>query len=343
MSLKTLAEHLGLSEATVSRALNGYPDIARKTQDRVRKAAGELGYSPNTQARRLATGSAECIGFILPTQIGTMSEPFLGELLTGLSDVVGARNWDLSVAVARSPEEELAGLERLCRTERVNGVVLSRTRVDDPRVEMLERLGFPFVTHGRTGGENRHAWFDIDNAAAFETAVRHLVDLGHVRIAHLHGPLDLNFATERLLGYRTGLANAGLSVEPALEFPTELSASGGFQAARAALSMDPRPTALLCVSDMVAIGALRAIRETGLRVGEDVSVIGYDGLPIGAEIDPALTTLAQPLKDSGRRLGEMLLAVIEGQDPGTLQEMRPASLLRRNTDGPPNGAARPTT
>ena len=341
VSLKALAEHLSLSEGTVSRAINGYPDIAQKTRDRVRLAANELGYSPNPQARRLATGSAECIGFILPAQTGSMSEPFLGELLTGLSDVVAARNWDLSVSVAQSPEDELAILERLSRTQRVNGIVLSRTKVQDTRVDLLRKFGIPFVTHGRTGGENPNAWFDIDNAAALDLAVEHLANLGHTRIAHLYGPLEFNFATERLRGYREGLARVGLLHDAAYEIKTEMSSSGGYRAARRLLSFDTPPTAMLCVSDMVAIGAMRAVREAGLTVGHDLSIIGYDGLPIGAEVDPGLTTLAQPLKDSGRRLGEMLLSVIEGADPNTLQETRRATLLRRRTDGPPNGAAYP--
>ena len=337
-NLKSLAAHLGLTEGTVSRALNGYSDISEKTRQRIREAADELGYRPNTNARRLATGNAECIGYVLPWQAGHISEPFLGELLDGLSAAVADRNWDLNLAVARSAKEEMAIINRLSQSGRVNGLVVSRTLTHDPRIEQMRRLGVPFVTHGRTAESENHAWFDMDNHAAFEEIVWHLADLGHRSIAHIHGPLEYHFATSRLAGHRKGLLDKNMDVDPQYEVRSEMNEAGGHRAMLGLLNLDRPPTAVSCVSDVVALGAMKAIRDIGLMPGRDISVMGYDGLPIGEHTTPALSTMAQPLQFAGKRIGEMLLAVIDGGDPRENQELWHATLTSRGTDRPPRSA-----
>jgi len=340
ISLKALSEHLELSEGTVSRALSGYPDISEKTKRRVRSAAASLGYRPNSSARRLAKGAAESIGFILPSQDGHLSEPFLGELLDGISEAIYARNWDLTVAMARSTQDEFAIIDRLVQSGRVDGLILSRTLVDDPRIDRMLELGIPFVSHGRTADAASHAWLDVDNFAAYREMVMHLASLGHRRIAHIHGPLEFNFAVQRQAGYEQGLADCILERDRLLETTSELTTQGGYRAGSQLLSLPNRPTAIVCVSDMVALGVMKAIRERGWRPGREVSIIGYDGLPIGEHTDPPLTTMAQPLRAAGRRIADMLLAVIDGDDPKNQQELWQATLLRRETDGPPVAAGR---
>lgn len=334
-SLKALSQELGLTEGTVSRALNDYPDISERTRNRVKIAAEKLGYRPNSSARRLATGNAECIGFVLPWQEGQLSQPFLSELLEGLSTAAYERHWDLTVAVSRSAQDELAIISRLVQAGRVNGLVISRTLGHDPRVERMMELGMPFVTHGRTHHSDDHAWFDIDNYSAFREAVTHLVTLQHKRIAHIHGPLDYNFAASRQAGYRQGLLTNNLDLDPALEAKSDMSQDGGYRAMRYLLALENKPTAVVCVSDMVALGAMKAIRERGWQPGREVSVIGYDGLPLCEHTAPALTTMAQPLHTAGQRIGEMLLAVIDGDDPRNHQELWRATLEQGETDGPP--------
>ena len=334
ISLKALSEHLGLTEGTVSRAINDYPDISLRTRDKVKQAARELGYSPNSSARRLATGNAECIGYVLPWQTGHISDPFLGQLLDGISQVVSARHWDLTLAVARSASDELSIISRLAQSGRVNGLIISRTLSHDSRIEHMQELGIPFVTHGRTVNSDNHAWFDIDNFAAFREAVAHLVGLGHRRIAHIRGPIDYNFAALRQAGYRKGLRDANLSPDSTLEAKSDMTERGGYRAMRHLLSLKKPPTAVICVSDMVALGAMKAIQEAGWHPGREVSVIGYDGLSLGEHTHPALTTMVQPLQTAGKRIAEMLLAIIDGEDPRDHQELRRATLERRETDGP---------
>lgn len=335
VSLKALSEHLGLAEGTVSRAINDYPDIAKRTRERVKRAANELGYRPNSIARRLATGNAECVGYVLPWRSGHLSDPFLAEMLDGLSEALSARHWDLTLAVSRSEEDELAIIRRLANSGRVSGLVISRTLADDPRIDTLRDMGIPFVSHGRTAKADTHAWFDIDNVAAFDEAVRHLAQLGHERIAHIRGPLDYNFVQSRLAGYRRGLAACALTRRDSYEVESDMSEEGGYAAMSALLMLDPTPTAVVCVSDMVALGAMKALRERGLRPGRHVSVIGYDGLPIGKHTDPPLSTMAQPLQQAGKKIGDMLLAVIDGDDPANHHVLWKAKLVSRETDGPP--------
>lgn len=342
-NLKALSEHLGLTEGTVSRALNDYPDISERTVQRVKAAANALGYRPNSNARRLATRNAECIGYILPWQEGNLSEPFLGELLDGISEALFDRHWDLTVAVAHSPQDELATIDRLARSGRVNGLVISRTLKQDPRIDRMMELGIPFVSHGRTADPSKYAWFDIDNEAAFREAVIHLAKLGHRRIAHIYGSLDYNFAAARLAGYRQGLADCNLDQNSLYEIRSDLSAYGGYRAANTLLTLPDCPTALVCVSDMVALGAMKAIRERGWRPGREVSVIGYNGLPLCEHTDPPLTSIVQPLQAAGKRIGEMLLSVIDGGDPTHHQELWQATLERRETDNPPASSIQPPT
>ncbi|MHA1524863.1 MAG: substrate-binding domain-containing protein [Alphaproteobacteria bacterium] len=341
ISLKLLSEHLGLTEGTVSRAINDYPDISSRTRDKVKQAARELGYSPNSNARRLATGNAECIGYVLPWQTGHISDPFLGELLDGISRAVSVRHWDLTLAVSGSARDELSVISRLSQSGRVNGLIISRTLIHDPRIEYMQKLGIPFVTHGRTANSENHAWFDIDNVAAFREAVAHLAGLGHRRIAHIKGPVEYNFAAMRQAGYRKGLLDCNLTSDTALETEADMTERGGYRAMRHLLSHREPPTAVICVSDIVALGAMKAIHEAGWHPGREVSVIGYDGLSLGEHTHPALTTMVQPLQTAGKRIAEMLLAIIDGENPRDHQELRRATLERRETDGPPPG--RPPT
>jgi LacI family transcriptional regulator len=322
-----VAEVVGLTESTVSRALNGYPDIALKTRERVSKTARELGYVPDQTARRLARGQAETIGFVLPAQSGHFSDPFLAQLLDGLSDVLGTRNWDLMLASARSSQEEVAAIKRMTRSGRVAGIVVNRTFIDDPRIEYLSQHNIPFVLHGRSRDCSGYAWLDVDSRRAFREAVDHLALLGHHRIAFIGSDASYHFGLERLQGYREGLADHGLSFSA--EQLTDMTSDAGKQAMSALLPS--APTAVLCITDQVAIGALEAIRDAGLRPGQDISVIGYDGIPFAAYTDPPLTTLAQPLERAGTRLGEMLLAVIDGDDPAHHQELWTANLIQRAT------------
>ena len=334
--LKVIAERLNLSESTVSRALNDYQDIASRTKKLVREAAQELGYEPNMHARRLASGKSDTIGYVMPAQDGQLTETFLGELIAGLATSLAGRNWDLTVLAPNSVEEEMEIFQKVARRRHLSGLVISRTYSDDPRFRILRELDIPFVSHGRSNDCADTAWIDVDNEGAFVEMTAHLAGLGHRHIAHIGGPPVYNFVRQRAEGWRRGLKEAGLAAALQYGETTELNFEGGRGAMERLLKLDTVPTAVCCVSDVVAVGAMQAIREAGLRPGREISVIGYDGLDLGAWLDPPLTTMRQPLQSAGRMLADMLIKLVEGESkPCDSQKLFRASLVRRGTANPP--------
>ena len=334
VTLKILAAHLGLSDGTVSRALNNYPDISKATVKRVETAAIELGYKANPLARRLATGVPEAVAYLLPQSNGSIAEAFLSQLLAGLGDSLSSKGWDLLIKQSVSVEEEFEMIKRLILSGSVSGVVLSRPHKKDRRIEILQEANFPFIVHGRSSSNDNYAWYDVDSSKAFVDAINHLVSLGHQRIGLVSATNYYSLSQSRLYGYKQGLSDNGLSLDSSLIEESELTDDDGERAADTLLNVSNPPTALLCMTDTLALGALAAVRKRGLEAGKHISVIGYDGLDIGKHTNPPLTTMAQPLAQSGRILGDMLLAIIDGEDPKDFQELRSATLLRRKSDGP---------
>lgn len=339
VSLKFLASELGLAEGTVSRALNDYPDISEATRTRVKALADQYDYRANHSARRLATGVAEAVAYLMPPNTGSISEPFVAQLLTGLGQSLATRGWDLLVVQSPSAEQEGDAIRRLASSGKVSGVVLSRPYKEDARIKLLQEVGLPFIVHGRAQNYADYAWYDVDSETAFMDAVDHLAMLGHRRIGFIGAPTYYNFAQTRLDGFRKGLTHNGLPADEALIEIGEIGDSGGERAASVLLSSAKPPTAILCATDTQAIGALAAARARNLTPGQDISIIGYDGLDIGRHTNPPLTTMAQPQAYSGRQIGDMLLAIIDGGSPTDFQELRSAELVRRLSDGP----LRPTT
>ena len=337
MKLNMIAQRLNLSESTVSRALNDYQDIATETKALVRKTAAELGYVPNMHARRLASGNADTIAYVMPRTDGQLNASFLGELMTGMAEALTSRGWDLSVLVPRSLEEELETYRNISRTRHVSGLIISRTLTKDVRFQLLKDLNIPFVAHGRSLDSEHAAWIDVDNAAAFADMTAHFFALGHRRIAHIGGPDTYNFAVQRARGWRAALEDNGISPASDLHEVADLSFNGGAAAMERLLALDDPPTAVCCISDVVAIGAMRTLRAYGLVPGQEVSVIGYDGLDIGAWLEPPLSTMKQPLQSAGQQLVDIVTSMVEkGDAPADHQKLYRATLVRRGTDNPPS-------
>ncbi len=339
MSIRTLAQRLDLSITTVSRALAGYSDVSKATQERVRQAAREMGYRPNSSARNLKLGRANTIGLVMAVA-GPGGDPFMSELISGVSASLEAHDLDLVITAAADDAAAIAAIRRVADGRKVDGFILPRTRWDDPRVAFLMEIGLPFVCHGRTSRADRHAWLDIDGEAAFAEAAQRLLDQGHRRIAFINAPLDYTFARHRRAGVLAALRAAGLAPVADIAAPQARFAEGE-AAAAALLAADPRPTALLCATDQLAIGALAAIRKRGLRAGRDVAVIGYDDIAISAHADPPLTTMRQPIAEEGAELVRLMLGAIAGKPVAELQTLWRATLVPRASDGPPDDVNSP--
>jgi LacI family transcriptional regulator len=330
-SIRSLAGSLGLSITTVSRALDGYPDVAQVTRERVRKAADELGYRPNATARRLRKGTGETVAFVMPTEPGRFYEPVFAEQLAAIGEHLSEHQHDLVLLAARPGPDETALYRRLVEGRRADAFIVVRTRRDDERVRYLQQKGVPFICHGRTESFVPYAYIDGDGEAGFRALTARLIARGHRRIALLCAPTSLMFAARRAAGWRAAMTEASLSTALIAEAPQ--TEEGGHQLASRFLAMPEPPTAMICTTDRMAVGAMRAIESAGLKVGRDIAVTGHDNIPASLFTDPPLTTMELPMREVGRRLAEMVLARLGGADIRDLQEVRPLIQHPRASSG----------
>lgn len=335
MNLKELAANLGLSQTTVSRALNGYPEVNEATRTRVAEAASRLGYRPNASARRLATGRVGAVGIVYSASDGY--GPHTSEFLGGLGSRLGADEIDILISTVDDPAEELATYRRAIVSKKVDAIVLHAPRPDDTRVALLQDLGFPFVLHGRTNTTRPLAWLDIDNEAATARATEHLIQTGHRDIALLNGPRGLTFTLHREAGFRQALGKHGLALNPALMANGMFSDETGFRLAQAMLERRPRPTAFLAGSMMTALGVFRAIRSAGLTLGKDVSMIAHDDVFPYLNADtmvPSMSTTRSSIRAAGGRVAELLSQVLAGKPADDIHELWPVEMVLRESTGP---------
>ena len=328
-NLKHLARSLGLSITTVSRALDGYSDVAPATRERVRAAAEAINYRPNSAARSLRRRKAEAVAVTLPMEPGRFGPPVFLNVLAACSQRLSEEGLDLMLLPTAGRAAEMEAIRRLVDGGRADAIIVVRTRLEDERVAFLKQRGFPFVTHGRTARFEEHAFIDGDGESAFRRATEMLASLGHRRIAHIAAPQDLTFAHLRRTGWLAGLQETGQL--DALEYATQPTEAGGYEAAQWLLRQSPRPTALLCATDSLAIGALSALKERGLMAGRDIAVIGHDNLPLSAFTDPPLSTMEIAAPDAGSQLAEALIARLGGRDHRDLQTILPVQQVSRAT------------
>lgn len=332
VTLRDVATELGLTKATVSRALNGYRDISPATVRRVRQAAASMGYRPLAQAQSIRTGQSRSLGLVLQMEQHDAQRPFLAEFLRGITRAVSAQNWTLTMATAESEQEGLDTYLRLIDERKADGFILPRTQTKDPRVDLLRRADCPFILYGRTDNSADCAWFDIRGGQAMRHAVEKLAALGHRHIAFIGAEEIYTYAWKRLDGYRAGIDAAGLTPHITAGHAT---ADHAGHALVQLLDSETPPTGVICATDLLAIGAVRAAQARGLRVGHDISVIGYDGTREGQTLVPPLTSFAVDQVAAGARLAELLIARIGGADPTTLRETADATLREGGTVGPP--------
>lgn len=336
VNLRELSALLGLSQTTVSRALNGYADVAAETRQRVIAAAERHGYRPNSGARRLATGRAQALGVAFPVDRNLLLDPHFIEFLAGVAEKAGDAGYDLTVSPTTGLESDV--YRRFKRTQAADVVILSGPEREDPRIAELQALGLPFVVHGRTRSAEPYAYADIDNRGAFAQATRLLLDLGHRRIALINGEEHLTFAHDRRCGWREALAAAGCAAPDTATFSGAMTEENGYRFARRLLEAARPPTALLCSSVLLAFGAYRAIRDLGLTVGGDVSVIAHDDdLPFlrPHTLDPPLTVTRSPIRKGGERVGEFAIRLATGTPLAQLQSVQPVDLVYRGSTAAP--------
>lgn len=327
MNLKTLAKNLGISETTVSRALNGYPEVSERTRLRVLAAAEAAGYRPNPMARGLASGRTNVIGIIHALEPNDLADPMFMQIVGGMVDALEARQMDLIMAPV-SPKAELRAYQQMVKERRVDGLIVGRTRLYDERVAFLAQQGLPFVAHGRTRVNEPHAWFDYDNEAGMRMAVQHLVSHGHQQIGLISAPLEMNFARQRFDSFQGALRVAGIASTPDYLIENTNDRRSGYLAMQKLLAARPCPSAVIVDNHMSGVGAMRALLDAGVKIGEEMSVIVW-GRMEDSLVAHNVTTIDQPNpRLAGAKMIEMLLALQAGESPANLQELwQPVLLL----------------
>ncbi|MEL6521160.1 MAG: substrate-binding domain-containing protein [Pseudomonadota bacterium] len=338
MNLKELSELLGLSQTTVSRALNGYPEVSEQTRARVVEAAEANNYRPNSRAKGLATGRAMAIGHVIPASSQhEIVNPIFGDFIAGAGKAYAAAGYDMLLSVVSDKDEATAYRELQARGA-VDGVLLHAPRREDPRIELLKQLKLPFVVHGRSDdASNSYSWVDVNNTEAFHEATRYLISLGHQRIALINGEERMGFAARRRAGFETALGEHGLFARDDQTFSGEMTEQLGYESTASMLTQVEPPTAVLCASLLIAYGAKRAIEERRLEVGRDVSLVTFDDAMSYMRNDgevPMFTATRSSVHEAGQIAGEMLLGLIANPDRLTQQKLLKATLVIGQSTGP---------
>lgn len=338
MNLKQLSLKLGLSQTTVSRALNGYPEVNEATRIRVAQAATQYNYHPSTRAKGLATGQALAIGHVIPISTKhEMVNPIFGDFIAGAGETYSRNGYEMLLSIVDDQDEESVyrGLKSRRATD---GVVVHGPVLNDPRIALLHKIGLPFVVHGRsTGCETPYSWLDVNNRSSFNRATKFLLDLGHRRIALINGLETMDFAYRRRDGYTEALADHGIAINDAYLRSGEMTEVFGFNSARDMLTQPNPPTAIMSSSLISALGVRRAVEDLGLVMGRDVSIITHDDvlsyLQNGGNV-PIFTATRSSVRDAGRLLAEMLLTQIANPDAPPQHTMLEAELMVGQSTGP---------
>jgi LacI family transcriptional regulator len=338
VNLKDLSQKLGLSPTTVSRALNGYPEVKEATREKVVAAAKLHNYKPNTRAIRLATGRAMAVGHVIPIETrNEIMNPVFTDFIAGAGETYSRAGYDLILSIV--PDGDEARVYREMRSRgNVDGVIVHSPRQDDYRIKLLHEIGMPFVVHGRaTGAELGYSWVDVNNRRAFRRATGFLLDLGHHRIGLINGLEFMDFAIRRRTGYLEALTEKAVTADPAIMRSIEMTEGCGYQAVQEMLAQDNPPTAFLISSIILALGARRAIEERGLAIGRDISIIIHDDdlsyMKNGNDV-PIFTATRSSVRDAGRRAAAMLLDIIAAPSSPPQNQLLEAELIIGQSTGP---------
>jgi len=308
VSIKDIARAAGVSHPTVSRALANSPLVQKETRARIQALAQEMGYSPDLQARALVSGRTYTLGVV----VTSVADPFVAEVVQGIEDAAHGAGYSVILASSHNtPSREIEAVE-LLRAKRVDLVLVLSSRLGALYLERLGRIGAPVVlinSHSEDRGPYTFS-VAVDNRYGGYLATKHLLDLGHRRIAYVTGQPRHSDNQERLAGYRQAIEEAGVRFEPGLIVPGDGDTTGGQHALSSLLESAPPASAVFCYNDRTAIGLIHAACRAGLRLPQDLAVVGFDNIPFAAFIEPALTTVAQPMRALGEHAVKMGLALL---------------------------------
>lgn len=331
VTIKDVAAKAGVAYQTVSKVMNGQAHVLPETKARIWEAAQELGYKPNHNARNLRAQRSRMIGYSWSSSETDQPNHILHMFLTSMVREAELAGYHLLPFPYREGADHIAEYRELIDSGRVDAFVISSVNYDDPRANFLVERNFPFVAFGRSSEQDPFPYVDIDGAEGLRLATDYLIAQGHRRIGMLAWPPTSRTGNDRLAGYRQALQAAGLEADPELIAHGEWRFDFGYTATEhwLALSRERRPTAIVAVSDIMAIGALQAAQAGGLTVGRDLAVIGFDDVPMAQYLRPPLTSVRQPIREAGHKCVELLIALLENKPVEAWQILLPPELIVR--------------
>ncbi|WP_299527732.1 LacI family DNA-binding transcriptional regulator [uncultured Streptomyces sp.] len=330
-TLEEVAVRAGVGRGTVSRVINGSPRVSDQTREVVEAAIAELGYVPNRAARALAGNRTDSIALVVPEpEARFFAEPYFSDIVRGVGEALADTDMQLLLTLAGN-DRERRRLAQYLTAHRVDGVLLVSVHADDPLPELLEQLGMPCVISGPRSAVESLASVDSDNFEGARGAVGHLVARGRRTIATITGRLDVYGAQRRLDGYRRAVADAGLAPDERLIAPADFTEEGGARAMRELLERHPDIDAVFAASDVMAAGARHVLREAGRRIPDDVALIGFDDSVVARHMEPALTSVRQPIADMGRAMATVLLQEISEPSVDGRHIVLPTELVVRDS------------
>ncbi|MFQ5592625.1 MAG: LacI family DNA-binding transcriptional regulator [Anaerolineae bacterium] len=333
-TIRDVAREAGVSIATVSYVLNETGAVSDATRQRVLQAVKKLGYRPSVIARGLQARESRMIGYSWQPVPPNQFNPILEKFIHSMAEAAERHGYHVLTFPGIESSDEVAVYREMVESRRVDGFVLSNTNLGDRRVRYLLDKGFPFVAFGRANPEWDFPWVDVDGADGVRHAVDHLLELGHRRIACLAWREASLTGQYRLQGYHEAMTDAGLSLDPAWVSRVENDYHHAYEATQnwLALPADRRPTAVVALTDLMAIGVMNCAADAGWQVGRDLAVVGFDDAPIAGYLRPSLTSLRQPIAEVGERAVTMLVDVVRGQQPEQAQALlKPRLIVRDST------------
>lgn len=336
MNLEEVARLAGVSRSTVSRVVNDDRRVSDTVRSRVQDIIRQHDYHPNAAARSLASRRTRILGLLIPEAVSAVfSDPFFPRLIQGAVEACNSADYNLLMLMDSGNESDVSDrlYRRVIRGHHLDGMLIVSSVVDDPMIKQLLASDFPFVLVGRHPRYQEISFVDVDNRAAAQSLVAHLLGHGYEQIAMIGGMRNMIATIDRYGGYVTALQEAGLMPDPQLIAYGDFDEQGGYRAMQQLLPYQPR--AVFVASDMMAFGALQALRDAGIQVPEEIAVVGFDGVAQGAVSQPPLSTISQPISDLGREAIRVLLDAIERPDRSPVHRFLPTQLTIRRSCGCP--------
>ncbi len=329
LTLEEIAKQAGVSRSTVSRVLNKHPNVSEEARERVLAVTQRLDFQPNVLARSLAGGRSRILGLVIPMGVAALfTDPYFPILIQGVASACNSHDYSVMLWLAE-PEQERRVIQKILQGGLIDGVIVSSMLMDDPLLKALLDRQMPFILIGRYPTDQRVSYIDVDNRNSAREMVAYMLRLGYRRIATVTGPLNMIAGNDRLEGYQLALRERGIVPDPGLIASGDFTEVGAFTATKRLLAH--QPDAIFCASDAMAAGVLRALREAGKRVPEDIGLAGFDDIPMSARLEPPLTTVRQPIQRTGAVAAETLIDLLEEGETRPRRVILPTELVIRGS------------